>query len=82
MCVRIRFAPSIARPIFDADGGAITVPGWLCPSLTAIAVRAVLSELRVEQPQFGAVCWCGEDIDLPPRVPNQRRTEQVIIHGA
>jgi hypothetical protein len=31
---------------------------------------------------LGATCWCGEPINLLPRVPEQRRSEQVINHGA
>jgi hypothetical protein len=45
-------------------------------------VRAIMAELAVLQPELGAVCWCGEPIDLLPRVPEQRRSEQVMNHGA
>ncbi|MGI3225177.1 hypothetical protein ACRJ4B_15900 [Streptomyces sp. GTA36] len=46
-------------------------------------MRAILSELVVEQPALGAVCWCGAPVDLTPRIPIQRRSdEQVVKHGA
>jgi hypothetical protein len=31
---------------------------------------------------LGAVCWCGAPVDLTPRIPQQRRSEQVVNHGA
>lgn len=82
MCVRIRFSSSITTRIYDADSGTITLPGARATARAVTAVRAVLSELHVVQPEFGAICWCGEPVDLTPRVPNQRRSEQVVDHGA
>ncbi|MEU7381506.1 hypothetical protein AB0A91_16190 [Streptomyces sp. NPDC042207] len=41
-------------------------------------VRAILRELAVEQPEFGAVCWCGAEVDLTPRNSQQQRSEQVV----
>lgn len=82
MCVRIHFSSHPALRMYDADTGTITLPHGLDLLLRVTAVRAVLSELRVIQPELGAVCWCGEPIDLLPRVPEQRRSEQVINHGA
>lgn len=81
MCVRIRFSSCSTR-IFDADARRITLPATMTYAHRVTAVRAVLSELAVPQPESGAVCWCGEDIELLPRVPDQRRSEQVIKHGA
>lgn len=82
MCVRISFSARAGSQIYNADAGLITLPRSIDPLLRVTAVRAVLSELRVIQPELGAVCWCGEAIDLLPRVPQQRRSEQVINHGA
>lgn len=82
MCVRIRFSSCAAPRIYDADTGIITLPDSVAPAHTVTAVRAVLSELHVIQPQLGAVCWCGEPVDLTARVPEQRRSEQVMNYGA
>lgn len=83
MCVRIRFTVRSGLPIYDSAAGLLTLPGNLNPAHRVTAVRAVLTELAVPQPELGAVCWCGEAIDLLPRVPDQqRRSEQVTHHGA
>lgn len=82
MCVRIRFSSSHAPRIYDADSGTITLPAAVATAHRVIVVRAVLSKLHVVQPEFGALCWCGEAVDLTPRVPEQRRSEQVVNHGA
>ena len=82
MCVRIHFAPPDALPAYDADERVIRIPGQLPPAHTVTLVRAILTELVVEQPELGAVCWCGAAVDLLPRVPHQRRSEQVVKHGA
>lgn len=82
MCVRIRFSSGVTPRIYDADTGTITLPDRLAATHTVTVVRAVLSELLVAQPELGAVCWCGESVDLTPRVPDQRRSEQVVKHGA
>lgn len=82
MCVRVRFVPPDALPGFDADARTITIPRDLEPPHTVTLVRAILRELVVEQPEFGAVCWCGAPVDLTPRIPEQRRSDQVVNHGA
>lgn len=82
MCVRIRFAPPDTLPGFHAEERVIQIPGQLPPAHTVTLVRAILRELVVEQPELGARCWCGESVDLLPRVPHQRRSEQVVKHGA
>jgi hypothetical protein len=81
MCVRIRFTAHSTAPIYDG-AGLITLPASIATSRRVTAVRAVLSELHVIQPELGAVCWCGETILLLPAVPQQRRSEQVVKHGA
>ncbi len=82
MCVRIRFNSCATPQIYDADTGTITLPDSVSPAHIVTAVRAVLSELCVVQPQLGAVCWCGEPVDLTPRISEQRRSEQAVNHGA
>ncbi len=82
MCVRIRFSPQSEPAPFDASDGTINLPRTLGHAHAVTVVRAILSELAVEQPDLGAVCWCGEPVTLLPRVPSQRRSGQVINHGA
>lgn len=82
MCVRIRFTARVALPIYDRPSRLISLPASIAQPLRVTAVRAVLSELQVVQPELGAVCWCGEPVNLLPRVPQQRRSEQVVKHGA
>ena len=82
MCVRIRFAPPDVPPAYHADAGTITVPRDLTEAHTVTLVRAILLELVVPQPELGARCWCGDPVDLTPRIPQQRRSEQVVKHGA
>lgn len=82
MCVRIEFTPDESFTPWDANTGVITIPADLTLRGTAIVVRAILTKLAVRQPEFGAVCWCGADIDLLRRVPEQRRSSQVMSRGA
>lgn len=82
MCVRVQYVPPEVPPAFDADARTIKVPGDLTPAHRVTLVRAILRELVVPQPQLGAVCWCGDPVDLTPRIPLQRRSEQVVTHGA
>lgn len=82
MCVRVRFSSCVQPPVYDAEAGTITLPADLDHAHAVTALRVILSKLRVQQPELGAVCWCGEPVTLLPRVPQQRRSEQVIKHGA
>lgn len=82
MCVSVRFTTCPGMRIFDADAGRITLPSTIPPARRVIVVRAVLSELRVPQPASGAVCWCGEPVELAPLIPQQKESEQVIKRGA
>ncbi|MEU0317097.1 hypothetical protein [Nocardioides sp. NPDC006273] len=84
MCIRVRY--QIFDPLedfqpYDADAGIVTLPLTLARSATLTALRAVLEELAVAQPESGAICWCGEPVMLLPSVPTQRRNGQVA-HGA
>lgn len=73
MCIRVQYAPrqSLEEP-WDADRMVITIPQELQPPFALRALRAVLAELSVDQPSFGARCWCGEPISLLPSIPQQR----------
>lgn len=82
MCIRVRFAPIGSAPPFDADTQTIALPPGLDVARTVTAARAVLAQLAVPQPRFGAVCYCGEPLDLTPRIPRQRTGEQAVSHGA
>lgn len=85
MCIRVRFTPrnQLDDP-WDADANVITIPDELSHTAlyTLRAVRAVLRQLGVQQPAFGARCWCGEEINLLPVIPQQRRSNEVIHSGA
>lgn len=65
MCVHIsvRFATRIAVP-WDPDRRTLTVPAGLSTVRTMAAVRTVLTEMGVEQPSVGAVCWCGQPVEV------------------
>jgi hypothetical protein len=82
MCVHVQFTARPGHLDYDDDTGVITLPASIADTHRVTAARAVLSELRVPQPELGAVCWCGEQVDLLPRVPEQWRSEQVVRHGA
>ena len=83
MCIRVQYAPrqELDEP-WDADRLIITLPSELTQHFALRALRAVLHELEVEQPEFGARCWCGDPIGLLPAIPQQRRSSQVMTHGA
>ena len=82
VCIRVRFAPIGSAPAYDADSRTVILPTGLDPDHTVTAARAVLTELAVPQPRSGAVCYCGEPLDLSPRIPFQRTREQTVSHGA
>ncbi|MGW8703342.1 hypothetical protein ACWGOK_41645 [Streptomyces eurythermus] len=85
MCIRVEYAPrhAISDP-YDADRQVITLPANLGETrvYAASALQAVLLRLDVDQPEFGAVCWCGDPITLAPAIPTQRRRDEVINLGA
>jgi hypothetical protein len=85
MCIHIRFEQfdplSAFRP-YDAATGTVTLPEDLTRSDTLVALRAVLEELAIKQPESGAICWCGEPLMMLPCVPTQRRNGQVTNRGA
>lgn len=84
MCIRINYTnrPAYSYRIYDSSTQVIALPASLPEGSIETAVRAVLSKLAVPQPPVGARCHCGAAIRLLPRVPQQRRSEQVSHHGA
>lgn len=83
MCIRVEYTPrAMLTEPWDAGHNLITLPAELTEPFALRALRAVLDELDIEQPALGALCWCGEPVPLLPRVPQQRRSGQVMTHGA
>ena len=85
MCIRVQYAPrhEITDP-WDAARQVITIPAELSATARRVksAVRAVLRELDIPQDHFGALCWCGDEIDLAAAHPSQQRQNEVIHLGA
>ncbi|MEU6279793.1 hypothetical protein [Streptomyces sp. NPDC047028] len=85
MCIRVKYAPrhTISDP-WDHEHNLVIIPDELRATTmyTTRALRAVLRQLGIAQPPFGAVCWCGESISLLPAIPTQRRSNEVIHLGA
>lgn len=82
MCIRVRFAATGSVPIYDPATHTIALPPDLDQVHASIAARAVLAELAVPQGPFGAVCYCGKQVDLTPRIPCQRTSDKAAAHGA
>lgn len=82
MCVRVALVSPDALPAFDADQLLITIPRHLTLAHRVTLVRAILRELATPQPELGAICWCGDPVDMTPRIPRQRKSEQVVKYGA
>lgn len=83
MCISVEYTPrAMLTEPWDAGLNLITLPAELTEPFALRALRLLLDELGVEQPDLGALCWCGEPIRLLPRVPQQRRSGQVMTHGA
>lgn len=82
MCIRVQYAPLSSLIPWDPSQRLITLPKDLPAESSTDVIRALLAELAVPQPLFGAVCFCGAPVDLLPRIPEQRRSSQVIHHGA
>lgn len=82
MCIRAQYVPLASLDPWDAERQLISIPAELHATTFAVrAVRAVLAELAIPQPEFGARCWCGEPIRLLAHIPQQRRSDKVIHHG-
>lgn len=84
MCIRVRFAPrDQITDVYDVKRQIIVLPEDL--SLTAVftlrALRYLLRELGIEQDVSGALCWCGDEVELPA-IPTQRRNNEVMHRGA
>jgi hypothetical protein len=80
MCICVQYAPrhEISDP-WDATQQVITIPEDLGVTVlfTLRAVRAVLQHLGIPQDHFGALCWCGDEIDLAAAHPSQHRQNEV-----
>lgn len=81
MCVRVEYSSHSTDP-WDSTRGVIILHPALPPEQTMTVIRAILTELAVQQPAFGARCYCGAEVKLLPRIPDQRRSSEVIHHGA
>jgi hypothetical protein len=85
MCIRVQYAPpSEIRDPWDRARNVILIPAPLAATtlFTLHAIRAALDAMDVEQPPFGARCWCGESIPLPTSTIQQTKTDEVIDLGA
>lgn len=83
MCIQVEYAPrDLLGDPWDADRNVIVLPDHLIEPFALQALHLLLVELDVEQDEFGARCWCGEPIQLLPRIPQQRRSDEVINLGA
>jgi hypothetical protein len=82
MCIRVQYVPLDSLVPWDADALTVSVPEGTPRGTSLLIVRTVLEQLAIIQPPFGARCFCGAPVRLLPRVPQQRRSEQVTHHGA
>jgi hypothetical protein len=84
MCIRVQYVPrcEIADP-WDAARQVIIIPEELSITLlfTLRAVRAVLRELDIPQDHFGALCWCGDEIDLTTAAHTSQQRQNEVIHS-
>lgn len=71
MCVRVQGATNVTDP-WNPSQRTILIPAGLDLLHRLQAVRAVLTELGVSQPRYGAVCWCGEPVTFRQLIPAQR----------
>lgn len=82
MCVQVELSSHVTCP-WDAERLTIIVLAGRGIEHTIRDVRAVLIELNTPQPQHGAVCYCGEPIDIPAVVRRgPARTNEAVAHGA
>lgn len=81
MCVRVHRSNHVITEPWDPRSRTITIPAQLDPALEDIAIRTVLSELAVEQPDSGAVCWCGAPVRVL-HIPQPRQHPEVMARGA
>lgn len=81
MCIRVQYATTVTQP-WSPTQDTLTLPAHLPVPIREKAVRAALAEMGICQPPRGAVCWCGEEVFLPPHIPAQRTVNEVTHHGA
>lgn len=82
MCIRVQYTPrNLLDEPWDATRQLVTLPAELTRPYALRALRVLLVQLGVPQGRSGARCWCGEPIGLLPRIPQQRRSDEVIHLG-
>lgn len=83
MCVEVELCPTRVTLPWDAERLTITVLAGRGVERTTRAVRAVLIELDALQPPLGAVCWCGDVVDIPAIVRRGVvQMSEVVARGA
>lgn len=85
MCIRVQFAPrhEISDP-WDATRHVIIVSDDLDTTalFALLAVRAILRRIGIPQDHFGALCWCGDEIDLTAAHTSQQQQNEVTpVHN-
>ncbi|UJV43849.1 hypothetical protein [Streptomyces sp. AMCC400023] len=79
MCIRVDAVPrSLLDEPWDPERQLIAIYSELRDDFALRAVRVILIELGIPQNEFGALCWCGEEVQLPANVTDQQRSKQVI----
>lgn len=91
MCVCVR-TTATTIPRFHRADVAIDLPAGLTHGQSFLLVRAILEGMGIDQPDLGAVCWCGEQVQvraempcstLSPLIPRQDSSLVVEMrHGA
>lgn len=83
MCVNVQLTSARVTEPWDPDTCTITVPAGQDTRKTTLLVRAVLIELDVIQPPYGAECYCGERLDIAAIVRRgPARIGEVVFRGA
>ncbi len=83
VCVNIQLSTSAIAQPWNADTRTITLPAGQDTRKTTLLVRAVLIELDVVQPHYGALCYCGELLDIAAVVRRgPARIGEVVFRGA
>lgn len=80
MCIRVRRTTSVTYTPYDAVDRVITIPAALPRTAAYTVVRAILAELAVPQPIFGARCFCGQPVRMGLHIPQQRDNESMVMN--
>jgi hypothetical protein len=78
MCTRVRVTATTV-PAFRRSDVAIDLPLGLTHGQSLVLVRAILAGLGAKQPDLGAVCWCGERVQVSDPA---RQYKVEMRHGA